>query len=450
MRKLPAFSRLPSPTSSFADLLELEGTSPQELEEKLSAPSTSVEASPDLLARARSALAFILLFLRMLLWRCVGLMDNLYILTRWLRGRQRPLFYSDGWGDLDVIRNMFMSTCEDLKRGSVMNQLTDAGTIMWEAKDVDGLAESFTSMNVRKGSFRSPTHRSLPVESQDCHIEMCYPKGTSFGLPWDESSGQSPKELVLLLPATGEETVEERRQLAHALVQEGGVCSIIPTAPYYGSRRPAGQSDYYVRTVADYLIQSAALTFEAAHIMRCFAARWPGLRLCLAGFSWGGAMSGVVGIVGSQCLPDKSGRVVAVPYAGSPTAAVIADGVLAADIDWNALAADASGSSRATMEGTRSALLKELLAMHLSSFTDALREGERNRNALDGLHAVCFRDDSFVKIEYADELYQLLASCSSDGAAHVEQQWLGGGHARAYFSKGSLLPRVVLRALRAA
>lgn len=480
----PAFSarRLPSPTSSFANLLKLEGTSPQALQAKLSSQG-SLPTSPSPITRVRGLATFVLLVIRMLIWRCVGLMDNLYILTRLFKGRDRPLFFSDGWGDLQVIRSMFASTCEDLKCGSVVRKLADAGPLRWASADDGALPASLAGMCIRKGSFRSPCHTALPAESRDCDVEFCYPEGTAYDLPWVESSGtpsnasgSAPPAIVLLLPATGEEDSSERRQIAHALAARG-LCSIIVTAPYYGTRRPARQRGHYVRTVAGYLIQSAALTFEAAHVMRCCAARWPGVQLCLSGFSWGGAMSGVVGVVGSQCLADSSARVVAVPYAGSPTAAVIADGVLAADIDWSALATaprDVGGGASEGTPGphaldaaaTRAELLKELLAMHLSSFTDALKEGDRSRQrSLDGLHAVCFRDDSFVKVEYADELYQLLASCcrgaggggdagspKPDGAAALQapasvQQWLGGGHARAYLSKAQLLPQIILSAL---
>ena len=133
--------------------------------------------------------------------------------------------------------------------------------------------------------------------------------------------------------------------------------------------------------------------------------------------------------------------ITAVTYAGSPTAAVLADGVLAADIDWDALRTDDEHRDE-----TNQKLLQELKSMHLSSFTEAVVASGGAHKALQATHAVCFRDDGFVRTEYADELYRLLKSCCRPEAC--VQQWRGGGHAAAYLTKSVALPAAIETALK--
>lgn len=453
--------RLPSPTSSFANLIELDGR-PQDLQARLHQVPESFwqERSK---AGVRMALMNVVraffLAVRLVIWRLVGMVDTTYVVARNLASpRNRPIFFSDGWGDLNVIRDLFSETCGDLhySDGRVRRHLEEATTLRWEEQDEPSDDKLSDVLRVRRASFRSPLHKLMPSECGTCTLRFCWPASLeSFDPPWSASgSASTPNGIVFLLPATGEEDASERLWIAKSLAERSGLCSVIVDAPYYGERRPASQEKHYIRTVADYLIQSAAVTFEASYIMRACAHQWPGAPLCLSGFSWGGSMSGVVGIVGSQCLKptcstpsvDGGGErpmnpITAVTYAGSPTAAVLADGVLAADIDWDALRTDDEHRDE-----TNQKLLQELKSMHLSSFTEAVVASGGAHKALQATHAVCFRDDGFVRTEYADELYRLLKSCCRPEAC--VQQWRGGGHAAAYLTKSVALPAAIETALK--
>jgi dienelactone hydrolase len=71
--------------------------------------------------------------------------------------------------------------------------------------------------------------------------------------------------------------------------------------------------------------------------------RSPTSGLCIAGFSWGAAMAATAAVGCATALPPGvSGRLVAaVPYVGTPTSAVIEDGLMQRDIDWQSLVLDA-------------------------------------------------------------------------------------------------------------
>ena len=106
--------------------------------------------------------------------------------------------------------------------------------------------------------------------------------------------------------ATGATAYTERaRQLAEPLVPLG-VASIVLMAPYNGTRSPRGQLAHYIDNVADYMLQSLAITLEGAALVRTLeqgfdGPRRDGLRYddrltpCVAGLSWGGAMAAVLG-----------------------------------------------------------------------------------------------------------------------------------------------------------
>ena len=67
-------------------------------------------------------------------------------------------------------------------------------------------AGSCAGLRVRSGTFRSPCHAVLPAESRLCHVEFCYPEAAARDLPWDAApAGAAPRDVVILLPATGEE-----------------------------------------------------------------------------------------------------------------------------------------------------------------------------------------------------------------------------------------------------
>ena len=79
-----------------------------------------------------------------------------------------------------------------------------------------------------------------------------------------------------------------RKRVATQLAREG-VSSLLPCYPVYGERRPAGQTQHLVATVAELGIASTAAAMEGAALVSWAAAQLPGVRCCITGMSMGGA-----------------------------------------------------------------------------------------------------------------------------------------------------------------
>ena len=68
-------------------------------------------------------------------------------------------------------------------------------------------------------------------------------------------STQKLQGLVLLTAATGEETYQDRERRFAKPLSEHGVGVLMLTMPFYGTRRPSGQVECYIRTVSEYMLQ---------------------------------------------------------------------------------------------------------------------------------------------------------------------------------------------------
>eukprot|EP00928_Gymnodinium_smaydae_P031979 TRINITY_DN23292_c0_g1_i2.p1 TRINITY_DN23292_c0_g1~~TRINITY_DN23292_c0_g1_i2.p1 ORF type:complete len:387 (-),score=61.16 TRINITY_DN23292_c0_g1_i2:121-1281(-) len=362
----------------------------------------------------------------------VGVLDRAYYFTR--ISRSRPRFFPDGWGDL---------SCALRVQSNLINRMCDAESCS-DARKLRSLRwetpTTRTSSTTCVGSFDSPQELLLPPASKTCNFLFVSPTGGVQ--PWDanesKSAQASPKGVVLLMPSTGEQDEGGRLELAERLAAESDMCSVIITAPLYGVRRPPEQEMHYARTVELYLTQSSAIIEEAALLVCWCADRWPSVPVCVSGFSWGGAMTCCSAILASQWAAPA--RVLAVPYAGSATPAVIVDGLLEDDIDWPALAGDGEAEP---YEATRSRLLRTLLDTHLSEIMKPILE--RQCGKLAGLHAVSFGDDHFVKPEYGEELFELASQCCDANVTKV-LEWRNGGHVAAFLRR----PHVQTAAIQAA
>ncbi|KAL3907716.1 MAG: hypothetical protein SGPRY_010075 [Prymnesium sp.] len=133
--------------------------------------------------------------------------------------------------------------------------------------------------------------------------------------------------------------------------------------------------------------------------------------------------------------------IVAVPYAGSATPAVVVDGLLEDDITWSALKA----SEGEAFEETRERLLRHLMKTHLSILLPSL---SARGSCLAGLHAISFENDFFVKPEYGEELFKLTRTCCLAGARNV-LEWQSGGHVYAFLARSQLQTRAIHAALSA-
>ena len=155
-------------------------------------------------------------------------------------------------------------------------------------------------------------------------------------------------------------------------------------------------------------------------------------------------MTCVSAILASQWA--RGAKVLAVPYAGSATPAVIVDGLLQDDVDWPALAAN---DGNEPFESTRARLLKLLLETHLSEIVKPICGGNaKGRPQLAGLRAVSFENDYFVVRAYSEELFDVASSCCAPGAAKT-LVWKGGGHLCAFLRRTRVQKEAIQEAFRA-
>lgn len=346
----------------------------------------------------------------------LGALDKGYYVARVIQWR--PRFFADGWGNVEAAEAAQFELCQQFK--------PEPPALEWEKP----------RGNLCVASFESPMAHRLPEEARLASFHFVSPERSDIALvePWN-SEPTAPTAIVLLMPATAEETPDGRIALAQKLAEDG-VCSLILGAPFYGKRKPTNQQMHYIRTVEMFLDQSTAIVAEAASLMCWCASRWPGVPICVSGFSWGGAMTCVSSIVASQLAP--SAQIVAVPYAGSATPAVLVDGLLQDDIQWSAL-----GES-ADFDKTRDRLMNVLLQTHLSKIV----ENVEGKPQLAGLHVVNFENDGFVKAEYGEELYTIMSTCCKPDATRVFR-WQSGGHVYAFLARQQLQVDAIQQACKA-
>ncbi|CAE7753461.1 Abhd18 [Symbiodinium sp. CCMP2592] len=333
----------------------------------------------------------------------LGALDNAYTLTH-LRS-QRPRFFADGWGDINAA------------------EAAQVKAFQREPAEIPQMQWGKPTGNVCAATFRSPQAERLPEEVGDVSFFFVSPAESTIR-PWEASpeASSAPSAIVVLLPATGEQGRGGRVAIAQELAKSG-MCSLVPTAPFYGSRKPKNQEMHYVRSVGMYLEQSTAIVEEAAVAIRWCVRCFPGVPICVSGFSWGGAMTCLTAILAS--IWEPSAQILAVPYAGSATPAVLVDGLLQDDIQWSSLA-----KADEPFEETRDRLLKVLLQTHLSKILGPL-EGKAQ---ISGLRAVSFENDRFVKPEYGEELFKLTSKCCKPSAQQA-LVWQPGGHVYAFLAR---------------
>ena len=375
-----------------------------------------------------------------------GSLDRAYYLMRF--AKNRPRFFSDGWGDVEEQKKIQANLIERLSTPECCKESRKLASLRWDDHPRVGTSGAV----ICRAIFESPQSDALPEASKMARFYFVSPANSvqpwkslsSSASPSSSDGGDSPKGIVLLLPSTGEQGSEGRLQLAERLAEENGFCSLVLTAPLYGARKPAEQQMHYARTVALYLLQSSTIIEEAALLLCWCADRWPGVPLCVSGFSWGGAMTCVSAILASQWA--RGAEVLAVPYAGSATPAVIVDGLLQDDVDWPALAAK---DGNEPFESTRARLLKLLLQTHLSEIVKPICDGNaKGRPQLAGLRAVSFENDYFVVRAYGEELFDIASSCCAPGAAKT-LVWKGGGHVCAFLRRMRVQKEAIQEAFRA-
>lgn len=216
----------------------------------------------------------------------MSLLDRLY--ARW--ANRRP-FFRDGWGD-PVAGWPDLSPCE------VSVDLIGSG---W----------------LRRGSFASPLP-GLPADCARAHLEWWMPRRPDRDTP-----------VCLHFAATGDEGFLRRRLVALPLLRRG-IGSVILENPFYGLRRPAGQTGTRLRCFSDLWAMGTATVAEGLALLAWLSGQGY-RRLGVAGVSMGGQMAALVAALW--------GRPVAMASCASPHSAevVFTRGAMRIGCDWQAL-----------------------------------------------------------------------------------------------------------------
>jgi len=108
------------------------------------------------------------------------------------------------------------------------------------------------------GYFTSPHNDIMPAGVETCHFMMLTPAEATEWRPGAVGVAlsllNSARDIVVLLPATNEETYDDRMSHGLSLVQERGAVVLAVMAPFYGPRQPLRSRD-----------ESAVCTLLARH-----------------------------------------------------------------------------------------------------------------------------------------------------------------------------------------
>jgi len=230
-----------------------------------------------------------------------GVADEL--LTRVIGG---PKMYAAGFGALDELESL-------VERVRTYDPRVPPARldIAWQR------SWTTASAHVRAGTFESPAAASLPQRTRTARVEMYEPREGAGG------------RTCLLLSATGDEGFGLRRRLVSDLLR-AGIGALLLENPFYGRRRPPGQTLSLLRTVRDQFAMNTATVDETRALLRWL--RDQGHVPGASGYSQGGMMTSF-----GAALCDFP--VAAVPCAsGLRAAPIFTENALSRRFDWGALA----------------------------------------------------------------------------------------------------------------
>ena len=175
-------------------------------------------------------------------------------------------------------------------------------------------------------AFTSPAADVLEPECRSARAQVVAPRPDAASL--------RGRPVVVLLGATGEEGFAgRRRQLSRALLSGHGVASVILENPFYGPRRLPGQRGTALPKVQHFATQTAGVVLEALAVARWASEVAGASAVGVAGFSYGGAMAALCGLVCPASL-DLFVAAVAPSHGPGPP---FCEGVLRGSVAWPAL-----------------------------------------------------------------------------------------------------------------
>lgn len=196
----------------------------------------------------------------------LGYLDNLYAKSS---SSPEHKFFVDGLGDTSTMVAVDAKFAEGLAGFASLTLEPHAD----KAKFAESDTEVFR--------FESPLAEFLPEESKTGYVMLVKP-----------AAGMEVKGVVVLLAATGDAGFSQRKKNVADKLAKSGIATLILEIAFYGRRRPEGQTRHYLREASLVPLQGAACSIEGALLVRYSREElYPGVPVCLAGTSFGGAMA---------------------------------------------------------------------------------------------------------------------------------------------------------------
>jgi len=304
--------------------------------------------------------------------------------------RRRRLFAA-GWGDEGVLG--------DVPASAEFQAPPDAVKIAWGPPRREGPLE------VADGSFAAAFPR-LPSSARVAFVRRLAPSKPERG---------RRRPVYVVLPASGDEGFAKRTRVFGPLAARAGIELVLLESAMYGLRRPHGQRDSAIRTVAEHLLMNLSTVDETRSLVEHLA-REGYDRIGLAGFSMGGSSAALAAAVIPRPLA------VAVLAAGRSVVPVFTEGMLSGSIEFDAL-------------GDRGLAHARLGALFGGADLDRHPPPRRR----DAVVIVGARRDGYV---FADQVEALHALWKTS-----ELRWLDTGHAGAFLYHARALRRAALDAM---
>ncbi len=310
----------------------------------------------------------------------------------WVRLQPGLRLFEGGWGDETVGRL--------LTEHAANPPVPEPAPVIW-----DGPERSLGRGQWREGRFESPLHAELlPAESREAHFGIWLPAGANENTP-----------VVVHIGGVGDEGYRLRRHLSSPLLRQG-VGALILENPFYGARRPAGQSGTALRRVSDQLLLSGAVVAEACALLAWLRDRGY-RRLGVTGYSMGGSAAGLVGAMFREPIA------VAACAAGISGTPVFTEGLLSTYVAWDRL-----GPNRTAA---------------VARFAEALAPGGLDRFAppvgTTAMVLLAARHDGYVPAASVEALQQHWVG--------AELRWMPGGHISSFLTKRRAICAAIATAL---
>lgn len=199
-----------------------------------------------------------------------------------------PRFFPHGFGDL---KHIDMHAGVELFSSWPPPHFQDVATSLKWTKETEGTI-SGAGYKIYRGEFRTPCQGSvydaLPPECRNSQALFIQPDHPSEGAP-----------AVVHLAATGDHGFSRRAALSLPLVAQNGIASLILESPFYGQRKPQGQTGAKLHHVSDLLLLGRATIEEALFLLHWLSNSPQGgvhgsTKLGISGLSMGGVHASMV------------------------------------------------------------------------------------------------------------------------------------------------------------